>query len=77
MRKEGVGRAGRRWEEGTSWDSWWPGLDLILCITWGLPLVHVQAINILLGSECLGDVLYLPDACVVASGSQREVTWGR
>lgn len=29
------------------------------------------------GSECLGDVLYLPDACVVASGSQREVTWGR
>ena len=50
-RREGVGGVRRRWEEGASWDCWWPGLDLRVCITWGLCPGHVQAVDVLLGSK--------------------------
>ena len=51
MRKEGVGDARRRWEEVARWDCWWPGLDLRVCITWGLCPGHVQTVDVLLGSK--------------------------
>lgn len=77
-RREGVGSARRRWEEGASWDCWWPGLDLRVCITWGLCPGHVQAVDVLLGSEwnqrCRGPGWYtVPRGYLCCGlGSQRK-----
>lgn len=53
------------------WD-YRPGLDLRVCITWGLCPGHVQTVDALLGvsgikgAECLGGILYVQDTCAVA-----------
>lgn len=51
LRKERVGRVGRRGEEGMGWGFLVTWLDLIVCITWGLPLYHIQAVDVLLGPK--------------------------